>query len=104
VILIQGNDDSARKTIVIVVIEPDNLHRMQQADPITLTRTHGEGFLKSITYPDNVEFVIAYEEDPSRLYEMIEQGRTPDFIRDIFRGYKFRPNDGLIAAGEFKKA
>lgn len=97
-ILVQTDNDEARESILVIMIEPDNLHRMEQADPVTLESGRG-GFLKSVKYPDSLRVVIAYEADPGRFYEMVQQGRTADLIRDLMRGYHFTQADGKRAAG-----
>jgi hypothetical protein len=93
-IVLQMDNNEDRQTLLVVIIEKDNFHRLQQADPITLENGTQGGFLKTITYPENFRMVIAYEEDSGRLYEMMQQGRAVDMLKDIMRGYRFTRIDG----------
>ena len=93
-IFLQADNDHDRETMIVIVIEPDNLHRMEQADPITLEVAQRGGMLKPVKYPEGLRLMIAYEPEPGRFYEMIQQGRTVDMLRDLMRGYKFQSKDG----------
>lgn len=95
-ILMQLDNDQDRESFLVMVIEPENLHRMEQADPLTFESGKG-GFLKPITYPQNFRVLVAYEKEPGRFYEMMEQGRTADMLRDLMRGYQYGPKDGKTA-------
>jgi hypothetical protein len=105
-IVMQMDNDEDRETIIVIIIEPENLHRMEQADPITLqSGAERGGFLKTITFPDKLRMIIGYEAEPGRFYEMLQQGRTADMLRDLMRGYQFTEIDGKRSGGkEFKRA
>lgn len=89
-IVTQVDDDQARESYLVVVIEPDNLER--------ITLQTGKGFLRPIKYPDNFHTLIAYESDPASIYEMISKG-TPghEVVRHLMRGFKFKRQDGKRA-------
>jgi hypothetical protein len=98
-IVMQFDVPEEKLSLLVVVIEPENLHRLQQADPISLESGSPGGYLKTVRYPESLKLLIAYEEEPGRLYEMIQQGRTADVIRDLMRGYRYTPADGKRIEG-----
>lgn len=56
------------------------------ADPITLTSSKLGGLLK-INYPDNCRFIVAYEEDQSKIIELSKKNDVVGIIEYIHRGY-----------------
>jgi hypothetical protein len=85
------NIDEKQQSIVIVVIEADNLARMKQADPITLASIKAGGVLVAPRYPANLSLLIAYEEDDAELYRIARSSNTLDLIEYLERGWEFKP-------------
>jgi hypothetical protein len=97
-VVIQDNDSDRLRTIIIVVIEADNLRRMENADPLTLNPLRFGGLLYPVMYPANLQIVIAYEPQAGELYRMIENGASARTIREyVERGYTFTNVDGKMA-------
>jgi hypothetical protein len=83
--------DEKQQSIVIVVIEADNLARMKQADPITLESIKAGGALVAPRYPANLSLLIAYEEDDAELYRIARSHNALDLIKYLERGWEFKP-------------
>jgi hypothetical protein len=83
------NDPTEQQSILIVVLEPDNLKRMKKADPITMeTKGPLGGVLPPIDYPQKFAVVIAAEEEEeTKLYQAAGDG---SLLHYIMRGYKFK--------------
>lgn len=94
-IFAQANSDEIETTLIVIVLEPDNLARMEKADPITLECGEPGGILKPIKYPNRIRIVIAHEKDVGPIYEMIQQGRDNELLHYLMRGYTFTPIDGV---------
>ena len=63
------------RTVLLVIIEKENLDRMRKADPITLeSRQQGGKVMPKIRYPENLSLLIAYEEDETELYRIAKDG------------------------------
>ncbi|HET6220154.1 MAG TPA: hypothetical protein VFE27_24210 [Acidobacteriaceae bacterium] len=77
-----------KRTLIVVVIEPDNLGRMQKADPISLESLKAGGALAPPMFPFNTSLLIAYEEDHSKLVALA-QSNVVEFIRYLERGRKW---------------
>jgi hypothetical protein len=58
------------RSVLLVIIEKDNLERMQKADPVTLESFARGGGLQYPAFPRNLSVLIAYEEDQPKLYEL----------------------------------
>ena len=84
------NLDQLKQTILMVVIEKDNLDRMKKADPITLESTISGGLLPVPRYPFNFSVLIAYEEDQDEMYRRIRENQM-DFLKWLERGRVFIP-------------
>lgn len=82
------NLSETRQSILIVVIEKDNLDRMRTGDPVTLESISQGGILPPPLFPLNLSTLIAYEEDDAELY-IKAQGDTLEFLRWLERGRKF---------------
>jgi len=84
------------KTLLVVIIETDNLERMKLADPITLNSVQ-QGGVVNIRHPHNCEILIAYEEDTSFIMAL---GKNNDFegvYKYLIRGFQFKPEiDGDV--------
>lgn len=79
--------DERKQTILYVIIERENLARMEKADPITLESIAEGGMLPAPRYPANFSVLIAYEPDSEELYKMAQ--RPPMLIRWLERGRKY---------------
>ena len=88
-ILATLNIDDLQQTVVLIVIERDNLERMKKADPITLESVNNRGLLEVPRYPNNLNLLIAYEEDEVELYRLARQG-GPGLLLYLERGRKWR--------------
>jgi hypothetical protein len=88
------NDAAKQRSVLVVVIEQDNLERMKTADPITLLSRKQGGILPAIIYPDNFECLIAYELESGELYSLIDQGDSAALIEWLARGYRYKKSDG----------
>jgi hypothetical protein len=89
---------------LIVILERDNMERMQEADPVTLAPKSQGGMLPAVKYPDNFSMIIAYEPEPSQIYALASEGRFKDIIDHVMRGYKFTKLDGKYPHGPWGKA
>jgi len=97
-ILTMANDDQEHRTILVIVIQKDNMERMKQADPISLDSVARGGMLPVPKYPDRMELVIAYEEDDAALMAAGRAG-FQQLVRHLARGYNFKPEiDGTEKA------
>jgi hypothetical protein len=100
-IVMQNNDALTRRSTVLIFIEPDNLARMEKADPITLMPQTAGGVLAGVAFPYSLRVVIAYEPEPERLYDMMKAGLGfENFLNYAERGYEFKATDGLRAGRE----
>jgi hypothetical protein len=72
-----------RRRILVLVLERENLVRLQQADPIDLNTAMY--FIKSFGAND-VELLIAYEEDTAKLAEFQQRGDLAGLIQYLERG------------------
>jgi hypothetical protein len=97
------NIHELRRSIMVVVIESDNLRRMQLGDPCTLESVNNKGVLPGPLYPQNFNVLIAYDEDEKKLMEMA-RGPAYEFLRYLERGRKFYPGiDGVEVALPIEK-
>jgi len=77
-ILIALNIPTTQQTVIAVVLEKDNLARMQEGDPVTLESVNGGGILPVPRYPHNTSILIAYLEDTKELYDIAQKtGNNP---------------------------
>ena len=98
--IVTGVDiDAIKASLIIIVIQPDNLERMHQHDPITLETRKAGGVLPVVKYPENLNLLIAYEEQDQELLKIVDGGSIGDLIEFLRRGYKFiRGLDGTHLA------
>lgn len=83
------NFTDLKRTVIVVVIEPENMDRMRQADPITLETQSLGGVLPDIQYPTNYGILIAYEPvDEVELYKRARLGGG-ELLSYLERGRKF---------------
>ncbi len=79
------------RSLLVVVIERENLDRMRKADPITLESFKHGGLLPVPEHPDNFSVIIAYEEDDAELYRMA-RGPLREFVRWLERERRWNDN------------
>ena len=92
------NVDPLKQSILVVVIEGDNLDRMKKADPITLESTKEGGLLEPPKYPLNLSLLIAYEEDQDELYRRAKTNAV-EMLKWLERGRVFiKGVDGKVEA------
>jgi hypothetical protein len=74
------NDDTIQRSVFVLVIESDNLARMQKADPITLESVFHGGAMPIPRYPMNFNILIAYESDTRPILEMARNPGNGDAL------------------------
>jgi hypothetical protein len=84
------NVPGLNESILLVVIERDNLERMRTADPITLESIQKGGILSAPHYPMSFSVLVAYEEDDAELYRMAK-GPPLELLKWLERGRKWVP-------------
>jgi hypothetical protein len=94
-IFAQANSDETETTLIVIVLEEDNLRRMAQADPITLECGEAGGLLQPIRYPNRVRMLIAHEPDVGPIYQMMKERRDAELLEYLMRGYTFSTLDGV---------
>jgi hypothetical protein len=82
------NLEESKQSILLVVIERDNLDRMKKADPITLESVNVGGLLEPPKYPEKFSMLLAYEDDDDEVYKRV-RGDRMEFLRWLERGRKF---------------
>jgi hypothetical protein len=89
------NVPETRDSILVVVIEKENLNRMSTGDPATLESLSKGGILPPPMFPLNLSMLVAYEEDETELY-IKAQGDKIKFLQWLERGRKFiKGKDGV---------
>lgn len=89
------NIPEEKKSILYVVIEKNNLERMEKADPLTLESITEGGMLPRVMFPDNFSVLIAYEPNEEELYAKAKKGGL-EFMQYLERGRRFDPKvDGI---------
>jgi hypothetical protein len=86
------NIDEVSRSVLLVVIEKENLDRMKRADPITLESIPSGGILGRPKYPNDFNLLVAYEEESAELYKLVQTGSGADLLRYLERGRVFDPN------------
>jgi hypothetical protein len=78
------NLSSEGRSILVAVLEPENLDRMKKADPITMESNESGGGLAAPMFPQNFSVLIAYEEDQEKLYSLARSaGEGWDGVREF---------------------
>ena len=77
-----------QRSILVIVIEPDNLERMKTGDPATLEAISQGGMLQAPTFPQAFGVLVAYEQDDAELYRKAK-GNPLEMLRWLERGRKF---------------
>jgi len=83
--------DETGESIIVIIIQPENLRRMRDTDPITLESANRGGLMRVPKYPQQLSLLIAYEKDEDEIYRMVREGRIGDLMRHLERGRKFLP-------------
>jgi hypothetical protein len=102
------NIKELQQSILIVVIEPENLERMKTGDPATLESIAKGGILVPPLFPLNFSTLLAYEPDTAELY-IKAQGPPLEFLQWLERGRVFIPgkdgveNSKVIRRGDAKR-
>lgn len=93
-IFIPINDEKREKTLVMLIIEKNNLERMKAGDPITIESVSDGGvLLKKVKYPGNMSWMIAYSEDDRVLYRLARNGDLAGIATHIQRNRKWVPEE-----------
>lgn len=92
------NFSQQERSLILIVLERDNLDRMKSADPVTLETKELYGVLDPPAYPNRLSLIIAYEEDDAELYRMATQADASELMNYLSRGIKFLPEDGSSKA------
>ncbi len=73
---------------VIIVLDKDNVRRMQEADP-------GEAILRDCGKQlVNPTLLLCYEEDSPAFRRAIQTNDLPALVKFLQRGWRFRPDKG----------
>jgi hypothetical protein len=92
------------ETILVVILERDNLERMKTGDPVTLESGPRGGLVPTLVYPENTSLLIAYEEDSAVIYEMASRKDFAGIVRHLERGRQWKPGfDGVQWARSLSK-
>lgn len=78
--------DKTQESILVVVIEKDNLERMENADPITLESIHRGGMMPVPKYPQAFSMLIACEKDEVELYRRVREEGAVELFAWLERG------------------
>jgi hypothetical protein len=92
-VLFQVENNFTGESLLVVVIERDNLERMEHADPITLRSARFGGVLGTIEYPDNLRVIVAFESDSGHLYEFLQRQDKNGLLQYLMRGYELQSKD-----------
>lgn len=80
------NIPERKRSIIVIVIEPDNLERMSKGDPATLESRSLGGIMPRIDFPENYAVLVAYELDEVELYKKARAGELLGYLE---RGRRF---------------
>ena len=85
-------------SLMIFVLQDENIERLKIADPITMESTTLGGFLPPAMFPNHLRIMIAYESDMKKITEMASK---PDGVKQLIdylnRGYEYVPGvDGVM--------
>jgi hypothetical protein len=83
--------DQDKSSVLFVVITPDNLKRLKQADPITLESQKRGGML-TFKYGNNLSILVAYEEDEEAMKAMAAKSPI-EFLAYLERGRTWNPSE-----------
>jgi hypothetical protein len=80
-------------TVLVVVLEKENMDRMRVGDPLDVQFTKYKGRLPIDVPLRNVDLVIAYEEDLTTIMKFQKEQNLAGLMRYIERGRKIEPGD-----------
>jgi hypothetical protein len=72
-----------RRRILILILERENLVRLQQADPIDLKT---DDYFISQQNASGIELLIAYEGERERVIAMLKSGGVTEVVKYLERG------------------
>ena len=88
------NDHPNGESSLVIVIEQDNLIRMQKGDPITLMSKPLGGILDAVHHPAHFRVFVAYQQDSGRAYEFLQRQDKAGLMRYLMRGLQLTATDG----------
>lgn len=74
------------RDVLIVVLNPDNVARMQEADPVQI-----ENCGKVLVNP---KVMICFEKDSPEFVRLLNEGNLEKILDFLSRGFRFRPEMG----------
>jgi hypothetical protein len=83
------NDPVLLRSILIVIIQRDNLERMREGDPITLESPSNGGIMPIPKYILDYNMLIAYEEDEPKVMDFAKRRDWYGLVAYLERGRKF---------------
>ena len=98
-VIFQAESVSTNESLLVIVIEGDNLKRMEKADPITLRSVCVGGALASIAHPDNLQVLLAFERDSGPVYEFLRRQDKAGLLRYLTRGFELHNTDKIPRGG-----
>jgi hypothetical protein len=81
------NIPELQQSILVLVLEQENLDRMAKADPVTLESPRLGGVCPQPLFPLRV--LVAAETDQEPLYRLAKQGDTAELLTWLQRGSTF---------------
>ena len=93
-VIFQAENKAGGESLLVIVIERDNLERMEKGDPITLKSKRMGGLLTAVEKPDNMHVIVAFEQDSSHVYEFLQRQDKMGLLQYLTRGYTFAAKDG----------
>jgi len=79
--------------VLIVILTRDNLERMREGDPFDMHLSAYQNQLDLAMPLENLDLVIAYEEDAALLESIAKRGDMTALLTYIERGREHRPGD-----------
>jgi hypothetical protein len=72
-VIFQAENKNTKDSLLVIILEEDNVKRMEKADPITLQSALHGGVLIPIEHPGSLQVVVALETDSGRVYEFLNR-------------------------------
>jgi hypothetical protein len=94
-VVFQVENKLTGESLLVIVIEQDNLERMEKADPITLKSKRSGGLLAPVEHPDNLHVMVAFEKNSGYVYELLQQQDKRGLLQYLMRGYELQITDGV---------
>jgi hypothetical protein len=94
-VIFQAESKLISESLLVIVIEPDNLERMESADPVTLKSKQLGGLLLPVEHPDNLRVIVAFERESGRVYEFLQRQDRGGLLQYLMRGYELRGTDQI---------